>query len=443
MPLTRGFLFADLRGYTDFVQASGDAAARDLLKAYRGLVREVVGRFDGSEIKTEGDSFYVVFPSTSGAVRCALDIVVRAGESAEPPIRVGIGIHAGESVEDGEGYVGLAVNIAARICAEARSGEVLVSDTVRSLTRGAADITFTARGRRQLKGVSEPILLYAVTDGRVAKPARTARRVGGGRTGRKLGGLAVAAVAGAVVVGAILIGRPGASSEGAAPSGSASHEPPSSVTAVATSAPSATPAEPLPLPISDGMAPHVTAPPGTYRTTNFKPAMTFRLSTGWEAMLDEPDAFELNRQTSSRGKRDGGLSFSRSRIGYAGPCSTDKTIRIGDTTDAMLDWIEGLDFVTWSDPTPITIGGASGVQLEGAVDAKPASCPNAPTAEQDWYALLSDSRGVYFFEPGTQVGLTVLDVDGQPVLMITEQAVGSETDVGHEIDAVLVTIAFD
>src|SRR5687767_5205517 len=78
----RGFLFCDLRGYTRFVERHGDQAAADLLDRYRLLVRRAVGRFDGAEIRTEGDSFYVVFPSASKAVLCGLAIVAAARTAA-------------------------------------------------------------------------------------------------------------------------------------------------------------------------------------------------------------------------------------------------------------------------------------------------------------------------------------------------------------------------
>jgi len=104
--ITRGFLFADLRGYTDFVEQHGAAAAAALLARYRALAREEIGRFGGAEIKTEGDSFYVVFDSVSSAVRCGLAITTAARDAADEPIRVGVGIHAGETVEADGGYVG-------------------------------------------------------------------------------------------------------------------------------------------------------------------------------------------------------------------------------------------------------------------------------------------------------------------------------------------------
>jgi class 3 adenylate cyclase len=74
----RGFLFADLRGFTAFVEARGEKSAAELLDAYRGLVREQVGTHAGGEIRTEGDSFYVVFPSARPAVACGLGIAAAA-----------------------------------------------------------------------------------------------------------------------------------------------------------------------------------------------------------------------------------------------------------------------------------------------------------------------------------------------------------------------------
>jgi class 3 adenylate cyclase len=66
---THGFLFADLRGYTQLVDTRGALEASRLLERYRAIIREVVARDGGAEIKTEGDSFYVVLPSASAALR--------------------------------------------------------------------------------------------------------------------------------------------------------------------------------------------------------------------------------------------------------------------------------------------------------------------------------------------------------------------------------------
>lgn len=176
-PSTRGFLFADLRGYTAFVEAHGDAAARELLRRYRALVRGEIASFDGSEIRTEGDSFYVVFSSVADAVAAGLAIRDAAG-GGDDPIRVGIGIHAGEVTDGDDGIVSSAVNIAARVCAIAAPGEVLVTDTVRALIRSATEVEFAPRGRRRLKGIAEPVALFAAGD-RVSRHAPGPRTVAG------------------------------------------------------------------------------------------------------------------------------------------------------------------------------------------------------------------------------------------------------------------------
>ena len=161
---TRGFLFADLRGYSAFTERNGDEAARQLLRRYRELVRKVISQVGGAEIRTEGDSFYVVFLSVGEAVQAGLAILVAAAadDPSAHPIQVGIGVHAGETVDSTEGIVSSAVNIAARICSAADAGELLVSDTVRALTRTHLDASFVPRGRRRLKGIAEPVSLYQV-----------------------------------------------------------------------------------------------------------------------------------------------------------------------------------------------------------------------------------------------------------------------------------------
>ena len=130
----------------------------------------------------------MVFPAVSAAVLCGLAIVEAAGHrtsddgEALPAIPVGIGIHAGETVDTPDGYVGTAVNIAARICAIARPGEVLVSDTVRALTQTVLPVVVRrarsaeaqgrdrpgrrVRRRRECRGVAEaaPSLVSDVDD---------------------------------------------------------------------------------------------------------------------------------------------------------------------------------------------------------------------------------------------------------------------------------------
>jgi len=188
-PQTRGFLFADLRGYSAFTERHGDQAAAELLGRYRELVRREIAAFHGAEIRTEGDSFYVVFDSVSESVQAAVAIRdAAASDAGSHPIRVGIGIHAGEATDGDQGIVSSAVNVAARVCAQAEAGEILVTETVRSLTRTYLRPTFAPRGTRRLKGISEPIALYRVTSPSEKTHRRTPRR------SALIGGLATIAV---------------------------------------------------------------------------------------------------------------------------------------------------------------------------------------------------------------------------------------------------------
>lgn len=114
---TLSVLFADLRDYTAFVEAHGDAAASALVADYRRLVRAQVAQAGGGEIKTEGDSFFVVFPTARQALQAGIGILREATLQARPrpdrPLRIGVGIHAGEPVAHEGDYIGSAVNVAA------------------------------------------------------------------------------------------------------------------------------------------------------------------------------------------------------------------------------------------------------------------------------------------------------------------------------------------
>ena len=164
--VVRSYLFADLRDYTVFVETQGDAAAARLLRGYRTLVRAEVAARGGAEIKTEGDSFYVVFKSPGEAVRCALGIVRRAlarnKRQPELTLRIGIGVNAGEAVEMGGGYVGSAVIVAARLAQQAEGGRILVTDTVRALVRTSAVAPMRDLGPWKLKGVTQAVHVYEV-----------------------------------------------------------------------------------------------------------------------------------------------------------------------------------------------------------------------------------------------------------------------------------------
>jgi len=159
-------LFADIADSTGLTEHLGDTAfrdkARELDTALRSLIRDTSGK--AIEGKLLGDGVLAVFTSASGAIDCALRCGA-AGNDAGLPLH--LGIHAGdiirESDPDGRDNVyGGAVNIASRISGLSAPGEVLVSDTVRSLARTSAGVDFEDRGEHELKGVADPQRLFAV-----------------------------------------------------------------------------------------------------------------------------------------------------------------------------------------------------------------------------------------------------------------------------------------
>ncbi len=154
-------LFADIAESTALTEQLGDAAfrakARELDTSLRSVIRESGGT--PVEGKVLGDGVLAVFTSARQAIDCAL----RCEAAGEPMgLQLHLGIHAGDVIREGNNVYGGAVNIAARIAAASEPGEVLVSDTVRSLGRTSADVTFDDRGERTLKGVGESQRLFAV-----------------------------------------------------------------------------------------------------------------------------------------------------------------------------------------------------------------------------------------------------------------------------------------
>ena len=165
----RTILFTDVEGSTALTERLGDAKARELLREQEGIVREALKAHGGSEVKTMGDGFMTSFSSATKALECAIVIqsaFAERNESAEEPIKVRIGLNAGEPiVEDDAGgrgdLYGTAVNLAARIAGQAEGGEILASNVVRELVAGK-EFMFANRGDRELRGFEDPVRLFEV-----------------------------------------------------------------------------------------------------------------------------------------------------------------------------------------------------------------------------------------------------------------------------------------
>jgi class 3 adenylate cyclase len=157
-------LVSDVAGSTQALAEAGEDAWRHRLQSYRRVVRTSLRRHEGREVDTAGDGFLATFALPSKAVACAQDIL--AGTRNEG-IYLRIGLHAGEvTVLDG-GVTGMAVHVAARVCAQAPVDQVVTTDAVASLLIG---VTGTPEmepiGQYELKGVPGSWLLRRASSGR-------------------------------------------------------------------------------------------------------------------------------------------------------------------------------------------------------------------------------------------------------------------------------------
>ena len=194
-------VFTDVEGSTALLKRLGDRY-RDVMTAHRRIVRDTFEPAGGVEIDTQGDSFFFAFPRAREAVAAAVDVQRAHARTAWPDdaaVRVRIGLHTGEPSVGDEGYLGLDVVRAARICGVGRGGSVLLSDTTRALLGSAVPegVSISAPDEQRLKDIDEPELVYELRiDGvevtPLAEPAATTAERRGKRpaTGRRLQGFA-------------------------------------------------------------------------------------------------------------------------------------------------------------------------------------------------------------------------------------------------------------
>jgi class 3 adenylate cyclase len=160
----RAIMFTDLVGSTQVSSRDGDAKAMELLNRHDQIVRDALSTYRGREVKHTGDGIFASFDHVSTAVDCALQIQRGFGEplgESSGTGRVRIGISVGEPVSQHQDLFGAVVNLAARICAHAGPGQILVSSAVRELSVGKS-ISFVDRGPIALKGFDDPVRLFEV-----------------------------------------------------------------------------------------------------------------------------------------------------------------------------------------------------------------------------------------------------------------------------------------
>ncbi|MEE8346899.1 MAG: adenylate/guanylate cyclase domain-containing protein, partial [Dehalococcoidia bacterium] len=174
----RTILFTDVEGSTALTERLGDTKARELMREHERIVREALKAHGGSEVKTMGDGFMASFGSATKALECAIAIQKafdernrslpahpdppRRIEGRAEPIKVRIGLNAGEPIAEDDDLYGTAVNLAARIAAQAAGGEILASEAVRQIVAGKK-FPFSDRGETTLRGFEDRVHIYQVS----------------------------------------------------------------------------------------------------------------------------------------------------------------------------------------------------------------------------------------------------------------------------------------
>jgi predicted ATPase/class 3 adenylate cyclase len=147
------FLFTDVEGSTRLLHELGAEAYAEALMEHRRVVREAFASHGGVEVDTQGDAFFVAFPTAPGALAAAEEARTAL---ASGPIRVRMGIHTGAPHLSDEGYVGADVHLGARIAAAGHGGQVLLSREARELVA----VEVTDLGEHRLKDFEEPVWIF-------------------------------------------------------------------------------------------------------------------------------------------------------------------------------------------------------------------------------------------------------------------------------------------
>ena len=161
------FFFSDIEGSTRLIQQLGERYPEVLL-AHHAIQRKTLAANGGHELRTEGDSFFIVFGSALQACAgaAAVQTALHAHEWPEGgAVRVRIGVHTGEATLVGNEYLGLDVHRAARVAAAGHGGQVLVSETTRALVDHSLPTGLTLKdlGVHRLKDLAQPERIYQLT----------------------------------------------------------------------------------------------------------------------------------------------------------------------------------------------------------------------------------------------------------------------------------------
>ncbi|MEA2134255.1 MAG: adenylate cyclase [Solirubrobacteraceae bacterium] len=156
-------VFTDIQDSTRLNASFGDHAWMEVLRAHNQLIADATNQHGGTVVKGQGDGFMLAFPSArralDGTRQIKRDIAATFNDPGSP-IRVRIGVHVGEVIQEADDFFGHAVNYAARVAGAARGGEALVSSLVHELVSPTGRFAFDLPRSVVLKGIDGPQLLY-------------------------------------------------------------------------------------------------------------------------------------------------------------------------------------------------------------------------------------------------------------------------------------------
>ncbi len=219
-------LFTDMVGSTALAASMSPAEADDLRRTHFSLLRQAITAAGVAEVKNLGDGLMVVSGLASAALACGVSMqqaVDAHNRTASSPVGLRVGVSCGEVTREGDDYFGDAVVEAARLCARASSGQVLVAALARAAAGRRSTYTFQPMGALELKGLPEPLEVFdlawepievGVGAGDVPLPVRLARGPAAGVVGRGtelalLGAAAKRVAAGEGSEVALVSGEPG------------------------------------------------------------------------------------------------------------------------------------------------------------------------------------------------------------------------------------------
>lgn len=158
-PVGQTFAFVDLAGFTALTEVHGDEAAADLVERFVSDARVAVSE-RGELAKTMGDAVMLVFPTPSAALVGVRELLERCLAAPDLPAPRA-GLHHGVALQRGDDWIGAAVNLAARVAAQASGGETLATTEVASAARGIG-APVVDLGCFQLRNITQPVELFQI-----------------------------------------------------------------------------------------------------------------------------------------------------------------------------------------------------------------------------------------------------------------------------------------